>query len=191
MKNREQHSGSNNVGERYGLPLMLIGLSGTCEGAVISFDINSDRGAIGSFGGRDQVILSSSATIRFENKYDNLQFNVDGFARIVDGAARVYTSSTVDPSTFATGSGTVPVGYASWGFVGQGGNAGVFRTQWSGSGTDLRFLDGFYESGGTVYHVGDTPQVPTPGTGVLLALGLLAAGANGVRRLRGSGRSIF
>ena len=69
-------------------------------------------------------------------------------------------------------------------FKNQSGQVGWIKMNLGGLGGDIHYLAGAYNDreGGTI-HVG---AVPEPATTGLAALGLLALGARGVRRLRAS-----
>jgi PEP-CTERM motif len=76
-------------------------------------------------------------------------------------------------------------GTAFLGFKNSSSQIGWLKVNWGGPGGSVHYLAGAYNDQlrGSI-HVGDTSDVPEPATTSLVALGLLAAGARGVRRLR-------
>ena len=96
------------------------------------------------------------------------------------------TTGSIPGSNYCCGaiSGSFTLGFK--GNLGIGtGQPGWFQVSFgSGWGDDITFLAGAIETTGSTIHVGTSAAVPEPAAGGLIALGLLAMGARGVRRSR-------
>jgi len=191
---------SNNLNlpsiSRYGVALAGLSLCGHATAGVVSLGTNFATINYGPIGNRELVSLEIGSVLQLNDSSGKTVF-----ARYASsypsnwGIDRIKVVSPSDSLTVQNFGGTTyainPINYAnnpsnlgiqSFGFLTKTGQLGWFQVDFSGLSGDVVYLAGAYsDTPGESIHVGTVPLPPSSG---LMALGLLAAGASGVRKLR-------
>ncbi|MGY6274804.1 hypothetical protein [Methylomonas sp. MgM2] len=170
----------------YGAALAGLSLCGHATAGVLSLEPTPDTVEFGSLGAQGivlgQIDSVSISVGQYNDFYGKTIFAGYGIA----GFAEVNRSQTLTPQFFNSNTGfsfsTMKTGTEFFGFLTDSGKLGWFQVDFGGFEGDVVYLAAaFSDAPGESIQVG---TVPLPASSGLMALGLLAAGASGVRKLR-------
>lgn len=154
----------------------------------ILWAVGAGYAGVGGTGGVFANAPSFPATV-LPQVSSNTVGSVGSAASLVWAAVGVPGNMAIDP--FGVGNSGTTTGFFGFTFASTAaatltGWARIQITSAGGLPTSMTLIDWAYETDGSAIHVGDTggSQVPEPATAGLLALGLLAGGASGLRRRR-------
>jgi len=186
MMNQESKNHWLDTVSRYGVALAGLSLCGHATAGVVSLGGNFDAVEFGYEGAKgvilDQVDSVNVSVGQYNDTYGKTIFPGVGIMKF----AMVNWSQTLTSEFFTSNTGfsfsTSKSGTELFGFLTESKHVGWFQVDFGGFEGDIVYLAGAYSDiPGENIRVGSVPLPPSSG---LMALGLLAAGASGVRKLR-------
>lgn len=189
MMNKESKNHWLDTASRYGAALAGLSLCGHATAGVVSLGSNF---ASVNYAGSEIVSLGIGSVLQFNDNlgksifarysttYGGLQsWGIKSLWMVSQSDILVHDFSVKGSAEYFDASKT---GTQFFGFLTNDNQLGWFNVDFGGQGGDVVYLAGAYnDTPGENIHVG---TVPLPASAGLMALGLLASGASGVRRLR-------
>lgn len=175
----------------YGAVLASVGLAPHAQASIIDLGGNlpGSLAYVSSTTNGNSFDLLGTGSNNFYQYNDSVGKSASAFNGLSQlafvNASSTLTSAFTAPSILSINTSSAGTGFI--GFKTTAGQLGWLQLDFGGSGGAITYLAAaFNDTAGESIHVGNIPE---PSTTALLGLGLLAAGASGVRKLRKTAKS--